>query len=155
MTSQTLSLLFCFRIYHKINGIGKFICQNVWIFFFPLLACQTCWSHIGAVSEKWEKKKKRKKRDTLLRHRSLASRAGSDVRHVSNISTSPKMACRCNLGCNLYFIVDIIWSYSVVFPSTLEGFLRKIWCSCIVVFMWCKLKFFVSIILLLLSSYIF
>ena len=44
----------------------------------------------------------------------------------------------------------------MVFPSTPEGFPRKIWCSCVVVFMWCLLEFFfVSIILLLLGSYIF
>ena len=44
----------------------------------------------------------------------------------------------------------------MVFPFTLEGFPHKIWCSCVVVFMWCfAVIFFVSIILLLLSSYIF
>ena len=43
----------------------------------------------------------------------------------------------------------------MVFPSILEGFPRKIWCSCVVVFTWCFLKFFVSIIFLLLGSYIF
>ena len=44
----------------------------------------------------------------------------------------------------------------MVFPFSLEDFPRKIWCSCIVVFMRCLLDFFlVSIILLLLGSYIF
>ena len=62
-------------------------------------------------------------------------------------------------SCNLYFIVDIFRNCPVVFPSTLEGFPHKIWCSCVVVFVWCLLNFFffffVSIILLLLGSYIF
>ena len=30
----------------------------------------------------------------------------------------------------------------MVFPSTPEGFSCKIWCSCMVVFMWCLLEFF-------------
>ena len=43
----------------------------------------------------------------------------------------------------------------MLFSSTLEGFPCKIWCSCVVVFMWCLLNFFffVSIILLLLGSH--
>ena len=45
-------------------------------------------------------------------------------------------------NCNLYFIVDIFRSYSMVFPSTPKGFPHKIWCSCVVVFMWCLLKLF-------------
>ena len=32
----------------------------------------------------------------------------------------------------------------MVFPSTPEGFLHKFWCSCMVVFTWCLLEFFVS-----------
>ena len=32
----------------------------------------------------------------------------------------------------------------MVFPSTPEGFPHKFWCSCMVVFMWCLLEFFVS-----------
>ena len=38
-------------------------------------------------------------------------------------------------SCNLYFIVDIFWNYPIVFPSILEGFPRKIWCSCVNVFL--------------------
>ena len=49
----------CFRVYHKINGIGKSICQNMWFpssfFFFSPLACR---SRVGAVSEKWKKKER-------------------------------------------------------------------------------------------------
>ena len=57
------------------------------------------------------------------------------------------------VGCNLYFIVDIFRSCPMIFPSTPEGFSRKIWCSYMVVFIWCLLKFFVSIILLLLGNH--
>ena len=32
----------------------------------------------------------------------------------------------------------------MVFPSTPEGFPHKFWCSCVVIFMWCLLEFFVS-----------
>ena len=38
-------------------------------------------------------------------------------------------------SCDLYFIVDIFWNYPMVFPSILEGFPRKIWCSCVDVFL--------------------
>ena len=47
-----------------------------------------------------------------------------------------------NTSCNLYFIVDIFRSCPMVFPSTLEGFPHKIWCSCVIVFMWCLLESF-------------
>ena len=30
----------------------------------------------------------------------------------------------------------------MAFPFTLEGFPHKIWCSCVVVFMWYLLEFF-------------
>ena len=53
----------CFRVYHKINGIGKSICQNLWFpsSSFSLLACRSC---VGEA----KKKEKRKKR-----HRTLES----------------------------------------------------------------------------------
>ena len=60
-----------------------------------------------------------------------------------------------NLIVVISILVDIFWSCPVVFPSTLEGFPCKIWCSCVVVFMWCLMNFFFPIILLLLGSYIF
>ena len=47
------------------------------LFFFSLLACRTCRSRIGTVLEK------RKKKETLLGHRSLATRTGSGVRHIA------------------------------------------------------------------------
>ena len=46
-----------------------------------------------------------------------------------------------NTSCNIYFIVDFFRTCPVVFPSTLEGFPRKIWCSYVIVFMWCLLNF--------------
>ena len=59
MTSQ----ICCFRVYHKINGIGKSICQNLcfFFFFFSLLACRTRRSRVG------EAKKKRHCSDTGVR----------------------------------------------------------------------------------------
>ena len=67
MTSQTLNLLFCFRVYHKINGIlSKFVI----FFFFSLLACRRS-----------EEKKKEKERERLAGHRNLASRTHSGFRH--------------------------------------------------------------------------
>ena len=45
-------------------------------------------------------------------------------------------------SCNLYFIVDIFRSCLVVFPSTPKDFPCKIWCSCVIVFLWCLLKLF-------------
>ena len=51
MTSQTLNLLFCFRVYHKINGI---LSKSVIFFFF----------FIAGVSEKRGKKKRERERET-------------------------------------------------------------------------------------------
>ena len=89
MTSQTLNLLFCFRVYHKINGVGKSIYQNLWFFFFIAGVSEPCQCRI--VLEKWKKKK------TLFGHWSPASCTRSGVRHVSDTDMSPKMACSCNL----------------------------------------------------------
>ena len=47
--------------------------------------------HVGAMSKKQEKKK------TPLEHWSPVSLIGIGVRHVLDIGTLPKMACRCNL----------------------------------------------------------
>ena len=44
------------------------------------------------------------------------------------------------------FIVEIFWSCLMVFPTTLEGFSRKISYSCVVVFQLMLAEFFVSIL---------
>ena len=44
MTSQ----ICCFRVYHKINGIGKSICQNLW--FVSLFFFFHCW-RVGVTLE--------------------------------------------------------------------------------------------------------
>ena len=69
MTSQTLNLLFCFRVYHKINGI---LSKSVIFFFFSLLACRR--------SEE-KKKERERERERLAGHRNLASRTHSGFRH--------------------------------------------------------------------------
>ena len=76
--------------------VGFKICDFLSFFFFSLLACRTCRSRVDTASEK--PKKKRKK--TLTRHGNPASRTRSGVQHVSDIDTTPKMACTCNLGKN-------------------------------------------------------
>ena len=56
--------IFCFRVYHKINGNNLSICQNLWIFFFSnfvtagmSIVSKPLRSRVGAMSEKWKKKK--------------------------------------------------------------------------------------------------
>ena len=71
--------------------------QTSMIFFFFFnckrvgAALEPCQSRVGEA-------KKKKKRETLVRHRNQASRIHTGVRHVSDTNTTPKMACPCNLA---------------------------------------------------------
>ena len=88
------------------------------LFFSSLLVCRTRRSHVGAASAHVEKKKKKR---TLAGHRNPMSRTCSDVRHVSDINTTPKIACPCNLGWRThvahhlvqsnFFFFFLGWSY--------------------------------------------
>ena len=80
MTSQTLNLLFCFRVYHKINGI---LSKSVNFFFFSLLACRR------SEEKKKERERERDSQDTgIWRVVPIL---------VFDTDTTPKMACPCNL----------------------------------------------------------
>ena len=96
MTSQTC----CFRIYHKINGIGKSICQNLWFFFFFF----NCW-HVRRVGAMSKKKKK-----TLTGHRNSASCTRSGVRHRHDAKNGVSMQPR-NQGYLLWDVACDIFSW--------------------------------------------
>ena len=81
MTSQTLNLLFCFRVYHKINGI---LSKSVIFFFF----------FIAGVSEKRGKKKRERERERDSQDTGIW-RVVPIL--VFDTDTTPKMACPCNL----------------------------------------------------------
>ena len=79
MTSQTLNLLFCFRVYHKINGI---LSKSVIFFFFH------CW-RVGEARKKKKRERERDSQDTgIWRVVPIL---------VFDTNTTPKMACPCNL----------------------------------------------------------
>ena len=56
--------LFCFRVYHKINGNDLSICQNLrlFFFFFSLLVCPR---RVGAVLAPCWRSEKRRRKDTV------------------------------------------------------------------------------------------
>ena len=79
-------------------------------FFSSLLACRKRRSRVEAVSEPCRRRvgacrrnEKKERKRTLAGHRNPASRTRSGVRHVSDIDTTPKMACPCNLAKPLVF----------------------------------------------------
>ena len=107
---------FCSRVYLKINGIGKFICQNPW-FFFSLLVCRC---RVGEAKKK--EKKKRHSPDTGIRQVVPVP--------VSDTDTTPKMACPCNLAWNFVshslfkLCKGIVLRSSHQWWQTLIGFMR-------------------------------
>ena len=90
----------CFRIYHKINGIGKSICQNLWFFFFYF----NCW-HVRRVGAMSKKKKK-----TLTGHRNPASCTRSGGRHRHDAKNGVSMQPR-NQGYLLWDVACDIFSW--------------------------------------------
>ena len=63
------------------------ICDFLLSFFF----------FTAGVLEPHRSRVEKKKKKTLLGHRSPANQTGFGVRYVSDIETTPKMSCWCNL----------------------------------------------------------
>ena len=78
--------------------------SSFFLLFFSLLACWTCWSYVGEAKKEEEEEEEDTAR-TPESSKSYRFWCPTCVghQHVSNIDTTPKMACRCNLDSVSFF----------------------------------------------------